>query len=163
MRGLTLHTRFRRRIAGMRTRRALPRHGKPACSTAAGAAVAAHGMEPSGRGRAGGEEKQSAELAAYSKVSERVERAKQVFSDIRQAEQDVRKAAHDVQTAQRAETAAQQAVEQFEAQELAWKQQEAALADADAALERWRAATTRRACWRTIWQPLCACRMKSRS
>ena len=85
-------------------------------------------------------EKQSAELAAYSKVSERVERAKQVFSDIRQAEQDVRKAAHDVQTAQRAETAAQQAVEQFEAQELAWKQQEAALADADAALERWRAA-----------------------
>ena len=85
-------------------------------------------------------EKQAAELAACSKVSERVERAKQMFAQLRRAEQDVRKAESGLQAAQRAEAAAQQAVEQFKAQELTWKQQEAALAGADSALERWKAA-----------------------
>lgn len=83
-------------------------------------------------------DKQEKELEAYTKVSEQVARAKQVFAKLRAAQKTARQAKTDCWKAERAERAAQAALQDFDAQERLWKQQEGTLAGVPALLERWK-------------------------
>ena len=164
MRGLTLHTRFRRRIAGMRTRRALPRPRQAACSTAAGAAVAAHGME-----------------AVWTRQSRRRKKSSRLSSPLTARcpsgwsgqSRFFQTSGRPSRMCARRRTMCRQPSARKRRRSRQWNNSKRRNLPGSSRRRRLQTRTlrssaggrqtTRRACWRTIWQPLCACRMKSRS
>ena len=80
---------------------------------------------------------QEAALKEYSVVSERVNRALEVFAQIAEARSAVEGAEADCKRDEAAARQAEQALSEYEAQAREWRRQTEALSDAGAALERW--------------------------
>ncbi len=80
---------------------------------------------------------QEKQLEAFTKVSDRVEKAMEVFQKIHVAEEEVKARQDALMTAVEGAEKAQKALADFEAQERIWRKQADDLGDADILLERW--------------------------
>lgn len=83
-------------------------------------------------------EQQNAELASYTKISERVKKALDILHQIQGAEQEAAAGETEWKKAEKAAAQAQQQLDELEAQERQWRTQAEELGEADKLLALWK-------------------------